>query len=204
MAKLTQLFDSSKYEKRKTADQEEFEKLHKRDFPMWKEIMHEAFKMTKEESSRKQPHFKDKNYHATVMSGNIQGLLKERFPNEVKIGAHDRLMFSRKGKYCIYFKKLDDRKMPNNVKTEYVELIAYQKTIAGGDKMPIVFVGYCVDDEWFDLTGIYAVFIDDNKRAWVSIIDDNATGNSGGVSVIGNKPIAPIAPKSSRVRKKAE
>jgi hypothetical protein len=124
-----------------------------------------------------------------------------QFPGQVKDGPNDRIMFSRNGKYCIYFKKLNDRKMPSNVRTEYAELVAYQKTIPGGDKMPIVFVGYTVDEGWEELTGVYAVYIQDNKRVWVTTIDDSSADDSG-VPVIVGKPVAPIAPKAKRVHRK--
>jgi hypothetical protein len=201
MAKIGLLFDVSKFESRKMAAQEEFEELHKEDMKEFLKIFQEAFEMTKAESKSKARHFKNKNYNANVMNGNIAGLLLERFPNEVKEGPNDRVMFSRNGKFCIYFKKLDDRKMPSNVRTDYVELVAFQKTLPGGDKMPIVFVGYTVSDDWSELTGVYAVYIQGKKREWVTIISDSNSDDSA-VPMIGGQPIKPVAPKENRVRRR--
>lgn len=201
MGKGNLLFDPSKFEARKTADQQEFEDMHKDDLAEFRNIMEQALEMTEAESKKKRPHFKNKNYNATVMNGNISGLLRERFPGFVKDGPNDRIMFSRKGKYCIYFKKLDSRKMPSNVRTEYAELVAYQKTIPGGDKMPIIFVGYTVDDNWSEITGVYAVYIQENKRVWVTIINEGNAAESA-MPVIGIRPVAPVAPKAKRVRRK--
>lgn len=203
MAKLYALFDVSKFETRKTADQEEFEELHRGDLQEFAKIFKEAFSMMKEESADKPQHFKNKNYHATVMSGNVAGLLRENFPNAVKDGPHDRLMFSREGKFCLYFKKLDGRKKPSNVRTEYAELVAYQKTIKGGDKMPIIFIGYTVDDSWSELTGFYAVYIDNGKRVWVTTFSDESD-SSNGTPVVDIKPIEPVAPRTrvARVKRK--
>lgn len=202
MAKLVTLFDVSKYETRKTADQEEFEELHKADLQEFLKVVHDAFLMTKKEGKKKPQHFKNKNYNATVMNGNIAGLLREKFPDQVKDGLNDRLMFSRQGKFCIYFKKLNERKMPSNVRTEYAELVAYQKTIPGGDKMPIIFVGYTVNEDWSEITGVYAVYIQDNKRVWVTTINDDANSGDAGMPVVDIKPVKPVVPKVARVKRK--
>lgn len=207
MAKLNLLFDFSKFEKRKSADQEEFEQQHKDELPIFNQIMGMAFEMLTEESSRKARHYKGRNYHAELMSGNIRGLLLDNFPNWVKVGDHDRIMFCKKGTHCLYFKKLDDRKMPNNIRTEYVELVAYQRTIPGGERTPIIFIGYTVDDMWTQLTGVYAVYIEDNKRRWVTEIFEEG-GQASGKPIIIPQPVAPdkgeaeIA-RPKRVRRKA-
>jgi hypothetical protein len=200
MVKVSTLFDTTKFEQRKTADQSEFEEVHKDELPVFYQLISEAFEMTKVDSSQKRQHFKDKNYHAVLMSGNIRGLLLENFPGFVKEGANDRIMFCKQGKFCIYFKKLDDRKMPSNVKTEYSEMVAYQKTIAGGEKMPIIFVGYTVKDDWSELTGIFAVYIEGHQRKWVTVI--NKPDDKANLTIIAN-PVNPAAPKPSRVRRKA-
>jgi hypothetical protein len=202
MLKVIKLFDVTKFESRKTAAQTEFEELHKEDLKEFLKIIRKAFEMTKTESKQKARHFKNRNYNATVMSGNIIGLIREQFPNEVKEGPNDRAMFSRNGKFCLYFKKLNDRKMPNNVKTEYAELVAFQKTLPGGDQMPIVFVGYTVNEEWSEIAGVYAVYIQDNKRVWVTVIDENNADDSN-VPMVGGEPIDPVAPKQERVRRKS-
>lgn len=204
MTKVYNLFDPDNFLKRKEADQEAFEAVHNQDFPGFVMLIEDAFKMMKAESKKKAARFKNRNYHAVIMSGNISGLLLERFPEQVKEGIHGRIMFSREGKYCLYFKKLDGKKMPNNIQTEYAELVAYQRTLSGTDRMPIIFIGYTVDDQWSSLTGFYAVYIHESKRIWVSVLNGTQSGDLTADNVVPVSPVSPgiITPSKVKVKKK--
>ena len=167
MDKSKKLFDESKFVRKKIPEQIEFETSMKDFLPEFGEIFKEAFHMTQKERALKKPNFRDRNWEAVTMSGNIKGLLTERFPEYILQDGY-RYYFYMKDRYIIYFKKLDNKLLPSNIMTENTHKINCQYALPEEDPIPVIFIGYTVNTTFDELTGYYAVCMKDEEKKWVS------------------------------------
>src|SRR5690349_2299008 len=82
MASLNTLFDFSKFEKRKTSDQKDFEDGNKQLLIDFKNFVPLCFKnLHKHVLSAIEPIDQDKNLHAVVMSGYLKGQFIRKYPH---------------------------------------------------------------------------------------------------------------------------
>jgi hypothetical protein len=170
-SKSINLFRDDKVYKRKSANQDEFEKNLKAFLPDFSRILDKGFQMTLSERSRKPPHYRNRNFTATVMSGNIQGLLVDNFPENAKVCEDTRLRF-RYGGYVVLFKKLDDNLRPLHVETNNTKRLMSQQCLPFEEPNPVVWCGYTTDKTNSVLTGKYVVCIDNDCLEWVLDLSD--------------------------------
>src|SRR5690242_1690824 len=117
------LFDASKYVKRKSADQIEFETSYLEEVLTMKEIMEQAFESTMESLTTIPVHCQDKNLLAVLMSGYITGNVLEKYPQFTKKDNSGRTLFTKDNKFAVYFKKLDKNRKPQNIPTDHSEML---------------------------------------------------------------------------------
>lgn len=193
------LFDPSKYEKRKAANQLQFEKNYYTILLKIKSIIDESFQETQKVLAQIPPACRDKSLFAMLMSGFINGYVRQNFPECTSFDVNGRTLLSKDKKFALYFKKLNNKKRPDNVKTEYSEMLYHQLTMPGDEKSSVVFVGYTIDETKAAITGYYSVCLEGDEILWTTDIstlgNDNSASDAAPVV-----PMLPLAPKKDRVR----
>lgn len=142
-------------------------------------IISEAHDITLREASIKKLSFQDKNWMATTFNGNIIGLFKEYYRDLMKVDKWGRSYLQLEHDIRVYFKKMDDKYTPSNVRTNHVcDLWSQNIGSDLGGKIHIVYVGYVLDGgEWTKLKGIYASYPSNfykKKIDWVVNMSDFA------------------------------
>ena len=168
------IFDRTQYLPRKPLSQLEFESAISDYTHAIINIFESAFSMMLEEAQGKKPNYFNRNWHSVVMNGNIQGLLLDYFgPEKIRFGPKGRFYLHIPGISKIYFKKLDNRKRPQNVITENDQLIKKQLTDDIDDLSSNIFIGYVVNSLWSEIKGIHAVSLSDyNDLNWIVDFDE--------------------------------
>jgi len=165
----TTLFDLSKFEKRRTSSQDEFEKNNHNlliDFP---EMVHLGHKRLHDDIlSKIELRSRDNKLNATAMSGFLRGQLIEKYPNYCAKATKSRFKMHNDKSEWIFVKKLTSKKRPANIPTIANQVIINQLTDSDSDTQQNVFLGYTASKNLSHITGIYAVCIDGNKILWIS------------------------------------
>lgn len=106
------------------------------------------------------PGMRLRNLEASVFQSCIAKQLKVYFPRRFRIGKYGRLILYLPG-YILLFKKLNDRGMPMNIKTNNSEAITNQLTLSffEDERVPIIFFGY-QKDKWGHYMNPQLVYID--------------------------------------------
>jgi hypothetical protein len=186
MNKSNELFETSNLISRPLPEQLEFEETLSVELPIFKSILEQSFELTRKEKSVKRPNFLDRNWSAVTMSGNIKGLLFDTYPGNMKLDSNNRFYFNKEGKYIIYFKKLNEKLMPSNIPTRYSYKLYGQLALQFEEPIPIVFVGYTLNESNDELSGSFAVCLKNNVRKWASDLSLSA--------INGSKLLLPINP----------
>jgi hypothetical protein len=165
--KSNQLFPDYQMIKRENPSQIDFERVFSSEIKSFVEIISESFELLKSEKATRPPHYRNRNWCADTLNSNIQGKLIEKFGRQVK-WADGRFFLRLNGK-SLFFKKLDNRtKMPSHIKTRNSNKLVNNYATLFEEANPIIWIGYCVNDTWSDLIGIYAVSIDENSINWIT------------------------------------
>ncbi len=169
MSNLNMLFDFSKFEKRKTANQIDFEQQCRQMLIDFRNFVPVCFKnLHRKVLSVIEPIDQDKNLNAVVMSGLLKGQLIRKYPQYCHKATKQR--FKLYIDYTsIYIKKLDEKtKLPSNIPTDESLMIYNQLTDSNNDIGCNIFLGYTVKDDWSMITGIYAVCIEGENILWIT------------------------------------
>lgn len=177
MTKEKQLFADSQMRKRKTPAQEDFERENYEVLSCAVDVINQALELMHNERGIHPKRYRGKNWAATTMNGFVQGLMLDKFPDKMK---------SVFGSYSYYsstsilkFKKLTEKLIPENIKTEKVDRERHQSALPFETNIPIIYVGYTVDSTMDQITGCYAVCLDDwDKIIWVSDLNDLADSSN--------------------------
>ncbi|GAA4101336.1 hypothetical protein [Mucilaginibacter panaciglaebae] len=169
-----------------------FEQSFDGDVDAFIDVILHAHQMTLEDMRTKRGKFQMRMTKSTLMNGNIKGLLFDQFPNEMKESKSSRFYLHRSKDFILLFKKLDERLMPSNIGTRNSRKIFSQMAIDFEEDLPIVFIGYTVDESWERIKQIVAVFIKDGKKLWVSDLL-----NRGGEAGIQTELFTPIKPQGN-------
>lgn len=167
MAKLNTLFDFTKFERRKTLEQQEFEQNNKQLLIDFKNSVPECLKdLHKKIFASIEPIDQDKNLPATAMNGFLSGQFKRKYPHYCYKATKQRFKLYI-GDVSIYIKKLDEKsKLPSNIPTDESLKIFNQLTDSDSDDGCNIFLGYTVTDDWSRITGIYAVCLKGDVLLW--------------------------------------
>lgn len=200
MSHLNSLFDFTKFEKRKTAQQSEFENSNRELIIDFKNFTYTSFKnLHKKILSVIEPIDQDKNLYAVVMSGFLRGQFLRTYPHYCYKATSQRFKLFIDNT-SVYIKKLDSKtKLPSNIPTDESLMIYNQLTNSESDLGCNIFLGYTVSDDWSQLLGIYATCIEGEKIIWIS--DLNTFGESELPPIVELKP-KPITPRLKADAKK--
>lgn len=191
--KGNQLFPDYQMIKRENPSQMDFEQVFASDNKLIGEIINDSFEMMKSERMNRPPHFRNRNWHADTMNSNIQGKLIDQFGGLVKMQG-GRFFLKMNGK-ILYFKKLGSKtKKPSHITTRNATKLMNNYATLFEEPNPIIWIGYCVDSSWTNLTGIYAVAIDENEINWISDLSNYNSDLSEVYSINKNGPdIDPVS-----------
>jgi len=202
MNKENELFANSQMQKRKTPEQEEFEKENLDVLGYSVKAVNQALELMHKERELYPFSYRGRNWAATTLNGFVQGIMLDKFPDKMKsfFGSYSYVG----SKSLLKFKKLSDKLIPENIKTEKVDRERNQQALLFESNIPIIYIGYTVDSTMDEITGCYAVCLDDwDKLIWVSDLTDIAEASGNGRQIV----IDPVVngPEISLVRlKKAE
>ena len=175
--KGNQLFPDYQMIKRENPSQMDFEQVFSSDNKLFGEIINDSFEMMKNEMLNRPPHFRNRNWHADTLNSNIQGKLIDMYGGLVKMKG-GRFFLKMNGK-ILYFKKLDSKtKKPSHVKTWNANKLMNNYATLFEEANPIIWIGYCVDSSWSNLTGIYAASIDENVINWITDLSNYNSDSS--------------------------
>lgn len=203
MSKLNTLFDFSKFEKRKTANQQAFEMANRQLLIDFKQFVNVSFKQLHQKVLTViAPLDQDKNLKAVVMSGYLAGQLKRKYPLYCGLATPQRFKLWIDG-VSVYIKKLDEKnKLPSNIPTDESLKIYNQLADDNEDKGCNIFLGYTVSDDWSRITGIYLVCIEGEERIWMTDLTNFGEDQASPVIPMTPKPIAPQIKVGAKRKKK--
>lgn len=189
--KVRKLFADSQIKMRLNADQDEFVQNNMELLNDAVSSFNQAMDMMLDEKSRYAPRYRDKNWAATTLNGFAVGLIRDKHPSRMR---YKNGCWSYYGsKAIVKFKKLDDKFLPGNVKTDNAELERHQKALFSDSSWPIIYVGYSVNKAMTEITGCYAVCIDNWKNVkWIIDLDDVVSQQVTNVTM----PIDPVVDRA--------
>ncbi len=192
----TSLFDESNLIQRPLPEQREFEIDYYDVLKSIPEIFSKGFLISNEVKKKKNPLSMNRNWFANEMSGNVIDLVSQSFPLFIKYTGRGSYCLFLNYKYECYIKKLTNKKlfpMYNHSLTS--KRLTDQKALKIEEPIPIIYIGWTINNSNDNITGYYAVCIKGNERIWCSdltcinppnILDvdvDNNTPNPVGVIV---------------------
>lgn len=132
-------------------------------------IFQEAHQLTLNDETPE--NFRGRGFMAYHMNWNLLGLLKERFNGIIEFDEHGRLFYPLNSRTRIYFKKLNDKFAPDNVKTKHVEDLNCMSMLYGDDSITVLYAGYKVNENqgWHEFDGCHLVEMKNLKEPnWIS------------------------------------
>jgi len=197
MVKENELFANSQMQKRKTPEQEDFEYENLDVLGYAVKAINQALEMMHKERELYPFSYRGKNWAATTMNGFVQGIMLDKYPDRMKSfwGSYSYVGV----KSLLKFKKLNDKFIPENIKTEKVDRERNQQALLFETNIPIIYIGYTVDKTMDEITGCYAVCLDDwDRLIWVSDLTDISDTSSNGYQIV-TDPVVNV-PEISLVR----
>lgn len=165
--KGNQLFSDCQMMRRETPSQREFMQVFSSEIPIFGEIITSSFERLKRESSGRGPSFQNRNWNSNTMNSNIQGLLIEHYGGSVKMN-NGRFFLKINGK-LLFFKKLESNsKLPMHNPTWNSRKLVNNCATLFEEPDPIIWIGYCVDNSWANLLGVYAESIEGRIINWIT------------------------------------
>lgn len=173
------LFADSQIKRRTTADQDEFILNHKELLIEVVSVFNKSMDMMLAEKSHHPPKYRDKTWAATTLNGFVVGLMRDKYPREMKKEGGNFCFLGKRA--ILKFKKLDNHYLPGNVRTDKANLERTQMALFDEPGWPIIYLGYTVNKSFTEITGCYAVCLDDWERIrWICDLDEIARQNNSG------------------------
>lgn len=202
--KGTPLFDISALEKRKLADQAEFEKITLPFLLKFREIVDNAMDAMCETRDNKPPLSVNQNWAPNEMNGLIIDALVKEFPQYARETGRGRgIKFVIDGKYEIYIKKLNEKTLKPSYNHTYTsKAMCEQAVLPNQEPIPVIFIGYTATKSVEQLTGYYAVCTKaENGINWITDIttlfdaDHGVEANNNPATLIDVTPTVVVKPK---------
>lgn len=121
--------------------------------------------------------FRGRGYNAYHMNWMIIGLLKEYYPEYMKLDEEKRNYFQLDNNARIYFKKLDWKHRPENVPTKHVKTLNSMRLMFQEETITVLYAGFRLREDkfWDDFNGCYLVEMKhQNRTNFVSKLEDLA------------------------------
>ena len=173
MTSPTTLFDLSDLEKRKTANQQDFENQNLDLLTAFAGMVNRSFeRLNSEILSTVELTSRNKHLKAIAVNGFLMGELIQSFPEYCRAATKVRFNLKTPTGEWIYVKKLfedkNKKRRPKNASTKNNTKIYHQLSDSETDTCSNVFLGYTALDDMTAATGYYAVCIDGETELWVS------------------------------------
>ncbi|WP_375579069.1 hypothetical protein ABWH96_18955 [Marivirga tractuosa] len=148
------------------------------ELPIMFKAFSEAFEAFEKEISQTPPMARARGFEASLLNSKMIQSIQDNFPNNWKFGKYKRFTLQKNG-YTILFKKLNNKNMPMNIKTNTVNAIAQQEQLSLFDDNslvanPILYFGYKKSNIG-SIVDPKLIYIDDNKLKWIITADDIVT-----------------------------
>lgn len=112
-------------------------------------IINEARELTVKEAGLKPPNYKQRNYMAETMYGNVIGILHDNHPEYMKIDDCSRPYILLEKNVRVYIKKLTENYAPNNIKTQHVKAMDAQDLFTGDVSINVLYAGFILNmNDW--------------------------------------------------------
>lgn len=171
MLKENKFFSDSQVRKVKPPEQEEFETNNRELLTFSANAIEKAMKMVKDEESKYPKHYRGRNWHSTDLNGFLQGLIIEKYPHKMKCEHGSYVFYAKDSR--IKFKKLSNKLIPDNIQTQNVVRDRNQMCLFETTTKPVVYIGYTLNETRDQITGSYAVCLDNwDQIKWVTDISD--------------------------------
>lgn len=121
--------------------------------------------------------YRGRGYNAYHMNWMVVGLLKENYPEYMKVDEEKRDYFQLAKNVRIYFKKLDSKHRPENVVTGHVKTLNSMRLMFKEETITVLYAGFRLREDkfWDDFSGCFLVEMKHLKRTnWVSKLEDLA------------------------------
>lgn len=173
------------------------------ELPLFFNAFEEACENYNNEVVQTPPESRCRGFEASLFNSKLIQGIQKYFPVNWKYGKYKRFILNTKG-YLVLFKKLNNKGMPMNIRTNIVESINSQMMYSLFDNFdfveePILYFGYKKDR----IGNIYQpqlVYIDENQIRWTIEESDIAVTKTVGME----KPSEEVAtPKLKNAKKKA-
>lgn len=137
-------------------------------------LVRDAFTMTKEEASHKNPIFMNRNHMANTLNQNMVGLAIERYGSLVVDGKYGRKYLNLDKQLWVFLKKLDKKYLSSNISTGNVRSINGQNLFnKEAEKIHALYAGPVVHEDWSDIIDSFVVCRNDffkDKTEWVEYL----------------------------------
>ena len=133
------------------------------------EAFYKAVSLYEEEIVLTPPNARCRGHEAVLLNSKIIQCVMEMFPDNSKFGRYKRFIVRLKG-YIFFFKKLDNKNLPMNIKTIHSSLLENQqqgKLFDSSDDgaEPILYFGYN-KNRFGEIINPKLVYIDEGKLKW--------------------------------------
>ena len=121
------------------------------------------------------PLARGRGFEASLLNSKILQCIQKYFPNNWRFAKHKRFTL-RVNSYIVLFKKLNNKNMPMNVKTNLVKAISQQLSLplfseANYVEEPVLFFGYKKNSVGI-ISDPKLVYLDENRIQWTVSLGD--------------------------------
>lgn len=139
------------------------------------EIFRQAVEIFNKEIQQTPPVARPRGFEASLLNAKLMQCMQNSFSEDWKRGKYGRIMLYKNG-YIIFFKKLNSKDMPMNIRTKMTDSIENQEqgTLFRDDNdgtAPILFFGY-KKNRFGGITDPRIVYIDDGRVKWIITEND--------------------------------
>lgn len=168
MAKLNILFD---LQAGKSNRQIEIENLYVNKGIDLEPILKEALIETIRNPTPKK--YRGRGFMANNMNWTVIGMLKETYPDFMRIDQHKREYLLLEKNVRVYFKKLDSKNRPTNIITKHVSELNTMQLLFKDEPTTILYAGFRLreDKHWDDITCNLVEMKNLKKANWVSSME---------------------------------
>lgn len=134
------------------------------------EAFHQAVEMFNREIQQTPPDARPRGFEAGLLNAKLVQCMQRTFKEDWRRGKYGRIMLYKNG-YIIFFKKLNSKDMPMNIRTKMTDSIENQEQGAlfhddNDGKAPILFFGY-KKSRFGDIIDPKIVYIDEGRVKWI-------------------------------------
>jgi len=163
-----------------------------------------AFEMTRREMQNKPPLSINRVWFANTMNGNVIYQIGTSFPEYLRNTGRGSYYLRFNHMYEGYLKKLSGKKLfPSYNHSRTSRALTEQKAYSEQEAIPVVYIGYSLNETNELITGYYAVCIKGKERIWRTDLKSIEPPMSMPFEAQPDLPKAPLVTPKARAQKKA-